>query len=798
MGQETLNHIKELTDKPEVPHVTAQIPVIDLNVYPELIEALPSIEEDFFGSPLTDKERKNALYSCYKNSSMNYIPSPLNDSATRPIDFYVHRRIQDNPTLDTAEDPETMFASTMRALLLDIAATVTQTRLDNIHRKMSLPGKPQQLISSDTKPLMDQEILDALVASKKPAPKKQRVQPFCKRQQNSVPRDAVSSSTATAHSTNAATTPDTTSSHQDRQSSFCGRGRGRGRWRTPNYVQIGVGKAHRQPMGSEHSGKGIQYLIHKPSLNHEPGREYWDAIYGPAADVTSSSDRGSGIPPVEACYRGSTTTKAGILQPTLYNSQEDWRPPTRLRLAETQYSHVTKSPFIQDLGPALGGQQITEGWPDDIEMSSDPCQWLCFQGNLSAPSTQTQGSVPIEVKIMDINSVSNRFSNPESTLLKDSADIMDGLLFLHKTPEIEAFTDASNITRIVGCSILVYSDNTTTLSYVKKFGGTKSSKILELSETVVKLGGRREQADCSNRMISIPRDIYKFKLSTRLTRCRPVCFLPEQEGRHILQLVSGPQSHRTECTDTQLRENNHDAGYSDVKIGNMVSGSSGFLGVSTAITSINNSCSRSQKRKVSVLMLLTLSFPTNDVSDVDPDISAPQIINYLAELFTNKKLKIGTIKAYKSAILKLSDSPSEISMHPMFSGFIKVLDDSSIRSFVRPEIDISPILELFREWGPTPNLSVKQLTSKLYWLLAEKVACNLCPTPHANNNMWTDQDTLIPKGRAIGATLAANSGVSTDNIVSHAFWSNYLIFDSYYRLTRNSSNYLTESILNLE
>ncbi|PVU89438.1 hypothetical protein BB561_005353 [Smittium simulii] len=371
------NHIKELTEKvnqllrergsqeePEDPHVLTRISVTDLTAYPELIEALPSIEEDFFRSPLTDEERKSALYSCPKNSSMNYIPPPLNDSAlsavkktdstlygiqlalaqaTRPIDFYVHRRIQDNPTLDTAEDPETMFASTMRALLLDIAATVTQTRLDNIHREMGLPGKPQQLIPLDTKPLMDQEMLDALVASKKPAPRRQRVQPFCKRQQNSVPRDAVSSSTATAHSTNAATSPDTSSSHQDRQSSFCGRGRGRGRGRALNYVQIGVGKAHRQPMGLEHSGKGIQYSIHEPSLNHKPGGgaqnsgafapEFLDAINGPSPDVTSaaeqkktdqggqqSSDAGSGIPPVEASYRGSTTAKAGILQPTLHNS----------------------------------------------------------------------------------------------------------------------------------------------------------------------------------------------------------------------------------------------------------------------------------------------------------------------------------------------------------------------------------------------------------------------------------------------------------------------------------------------
>ncbi|PVU94991.1 hypothetical protein BB561_002124 [Smittium simulii] len=76
-----------------------------------------------------------------------------------------------------------------------------------------------------------------------------------------------------------------------------------------------------------------------------------------------------------------------------------------------------------------------------------------------------------------------------------------------------------------------------------------------------------------------------------------------------------------------------------------------------------------------------------------------------------------------------------------------------------------------------------------------KNALYSCPK---NILIHQNQDTPIPKGRAIGATLAANSGVSTDDIVSHAFWSNYSIFDSYYRLTRNSSNNLTESILNLE
>ncbi|PVU93875.1 hypothetical protein BB561_002973 [Smittium simulii] len=579
MGQETLNHIKELAEK-----VNQLLRERDLTVYPELIEALPSIEEDFFRSPLTDEERKSALYSCPKTSSMNYNPPPLNDSAssavkktdsalygiqlelahaTRSIDFYAHRRIQDNPTLDTAEDPKTMFASTMRALLSDIAATVTQTRLDNIHREMGLPSKPQQLIPLNTKPLMDQEMLDALVASKKPAPRRQRVQPFCKRQQNSVPRDAVSSSTATAHSTNAATTPDTTSSHQDRQ-------------RAPNYVQIGVGKAHRQPMGQNIVEKGYKIPFMNPASITSPEEVKKKTDKG----GQQGSDAGSGIPPVEKSYRGSTTAKAGILQPTLHNSQEDWRPPTRLRLAATKYScgraefqdedtihhlpddppkrlpyvlgssgciythsdlqelqkissvsmewpnlsvsgpsfwpisqppdlyrgtppssrmrqvkentslsipgrstytgrnqgavfnqytlnllqtcgawiqnqrrkiidlpisinnaswdgnqhqgNVTKSAFIQDSGPASRSQQITEGWPDDIDMSSEfhregsvHVSSAASRATYAAPSTRTQEAVPVKVKIMGINSVSDRSSNPEPTLLEESADIME-------------------------------------------------------------------------------------------------------------------------------------------------------------------------------------------------------------------------------------------------------------------------------------------------------------------------------------------------------------------------------------
>ncbi|PVU88465.1 hypothetical protein BB561_005843 [Smittium simulii] len=59
-------------------------------------------------------------------------------------------------------------------------------------------------------------------------------------------------------------------------------------------------------------------------------------------------------------------------------------------------------------------------------------------------------------------------------------------------------------------------------------------------------------------------------------------------------------------------------------------------------------------------------------------------------------------------------------------------------------------------------------------------------------------NTPIPKTRAIGATLAATSGVPVENIVSHAFWSNYSMFDTYYRLDRSTQSNMTEAVLPLK
>ncbi|OMJ25079.1 hypothetical protein AYI70_g1143, partial [Smittium culicis] len=81
------------------------------------MDAIPNMEEDFFRSPLTDKERKEIIYGQAKFAGMKYQPPPLNDAAapavknvdsmlysiqsslaliTRPLEQYVHDQLRRN------------------------------------------------------------------------------------------------------------------------------------------------------------------------------------------------------------------------------------------------------------------------------------------------------------------------------------------------------------------------------------------------------------------------------------------------------------------------------------------------------------------------------------------------------------------------------------------------------------------------------------------------------------------------------------------------------------------------------
>ncbi|OLY81930.1 hypothetical protein AYI68_g3960 [Smittium mucronatum] len=157
-------------------------------VYKKLSEALNLNEEYFFQTPLTEEDQNTALIACQRTISMNYIPPPLNDSASssvnnldttlhkiqtmlaqviRPIDYELHRKIQDNQGIITTEYPDISFANTMWVLLFDIAASVTQSRIDNLHNRMELLRRVKRIFDTEKNLLTGQDAFDALLAKKK-------------------------------------------------------------------------------------------------------------------------------------------------------------------------------------------------------------------------------------------------------------------------------------------------------------------------------------------------------------------------------------------------------------------------------------------------------------------------------------------------------------------------------------------------------------------------------------------------------------------------------------------------------
>ncbi|OMJ30092.1 hypothetical protein AYI69_g382 [Smittium culicis] len=76
---------RDSKQEPEDPYVSKSIPITGLSLHPELTEALPSIEENFFRTPLAEEERKIAIHFCTKISSTNNNPPPLNHTASSAV-----------------------------------------------------------------------------------------------------------------------------------------------------------------------------------------------------------------------------------------------------------------------------------------------------------------------------------------------------------------------------------------------------------------------------------------------------------------------------------------------------------------------------------------------------------------------------------------------------------------------------------------------------------------------------------------------------------------------------------------
>ncbi|PVU89788.1 hypothetical protein BB561_005160 [Smittium simulii] len=136
---------------------------------------------------------------------------------------------------------------------------------------------------------------------------------------------------------------------------------------------------------------------------------------------------------------------------------------------------------------------------------------------------------------------------------------------------------ALHLHSVFGCSVLVYSDNTTTLAYVQKFEGITSPKLLEVPESCGLITGS------SNGIISINRDIQETEQNiwpiqrgslvpgqsiSRNQRTEPLLVAMEQP------LIFSPvESNTTDPTEDSTGKDNYDNNYANVEVCDLVSNS---------------------------------------------------------------------------------------------------------------------------------------------------------------------------------------------------------------------------------
>ncbi|OMJ18003.1 hypothetical protein AYI70_g5622 [Smittium culicis] len=763
-----LQRDKERNAEPEDPYVTTRIPLTDLAVYSELIEALPSIEKDFFH-------------------------------------------------------------------------TVTQGRLDNLHKGMRLSGKLEKL--------------GAHIVSKKPEKRSRIRKPFLGRQQFGT-QNGTSSKPAQAQTAEAVTPTATANNHSQHRPH--GRVPGRG---PPRNVSVSMGQIDGQQVGSHYRREGVPDPVPEKGKNFEglPRKPLRRALMtGPPQKKNERCrscrpDVGSRIPAFEERNRTCQDTGSRILQQLVRHTKEDLGTQISPRPAETEpacggkefqdgilfldlptnppkglhdvsgyrgcgapiwtfaqlpHIHQGSSPdiemcentwdrnlgifrrshdlrrdegslrsknfqnlfqdcetrlqdqargikyetmsvdnsprnghqfseydaqsfFIQGPGPKKGSLKAIECGSNDPNKFRElhwesPSNVNCtvIWPPYAKTSSRTEEKLFIENKIMDIDC---HIDSVNLSFWVHKLKSWNGQSFLPKTPELEIFTDSSDtawgivvgskfysslwshsealmyinakdlltilytlrLRNVVCRSVLVYSDNTTTLSHISKFDGTTSPKLLEISENIWNYCLR---TNTRPQVIYAPSVMNPADPPSRLTE-QTKWSISDQTfkkisglyGIHDVDLFASWTNKKVELFYSWFSDSSNPV----MENGNMLSGSPETISLTTATTTGNNRNTKPKKQKITAIEQQELvsygvenqrSFlKTQGLSDStiniivsserslkrrsryystqqnflewnlnnnqSSDILPGHVVNYLAHLFTARKLSVKNIKS---------------------------------------------------------------------------------------------------------------------------------------------------------
>lgn len=96
------------------------------------------------------------------------------------------------------------------------------------------------------------------------------------------------------------------------------------------------------------------------------------------------------------------------------------------------------------------------------------------------------------------------------------------------------------------------------------------------------------------------------------------------------------------------------------------------------------------------------------------------LINFLDHGLTQKRWTLTTVNNYKSAVFQLFSSTQQkmIKDDELFQRYLKVMGTNSVKRMYNTQLDLTPVLEGLRALGDNHSMTMKDLTTKLCFLLA--------------------------------------------------------------------------------
>ncbi|PVU89193.1 hypothetical protein BB561_005496 [Smittium simulii] len=289
-----------------------------------------------------------------------------------PIDLFVYQKLLNNPEI-LPEDNNIVFAHTIRVLLSDLTTTMSQLRIDTLHREMNLSAKSPQISEPEKEPLFEPEAFNELPYSGGG---------FAQAQQ----------------------TQDTAS---NKQQSFCGWGRGRAKEKLCISALASRRRANLNPekpmaltkknfissrglSAKQLIPENLNIFCKEKQLNSATKNQDWNKIWSTIGNTSvsvheetipkskKSVDGGSFCSISKESNRGSENKKTWILQPT--EGLHDFPGSGKCIYAYPNSSVVKKIPeptyLHQNFVPSIGIGEITENMYFDILGQS-----LYYRGN---------------------------------------------------------------------------------------------------------------------------------------------------------------------------------------------------------------------------------------------------------------------------------------------------------------------------------------------------------------------------------------------------------------------------------